>query len=190
MVRGRTADHARRGMRRGMPRGSRRSATIGHRPAHLHPILGFSCSRSVPTSSRSAPMRPIARHEPAAVAAGARGCGSRKRSPAASRRPRPRRGRAVPARWSWWTIRVDSKRGTALCPAGLNRDLGRLESMPRPVQRPRGPHRHTAWDLLLAWCGPWARVDASLDTPAQEAAGGATITSATRRHRALRPRCA
>jgi len=27
-----------------------------------------------------------------------------------------------------------------------------------------------AWDLLLAWCGPWARVDASLDTPAHEAA--------------------
>lgn len=22
-----------------------------------------------------------------------------------------------------------------------------------------------AWDLLLAWCGPWARVEASLDTP-------------------------
>ena len=27
-----------------------------------------------------------------------------------------------------------------------------------------------AWDLLLAWCGPWARVDASLDTAAHEAA--------------------
>jgi predicted dehydrogenase len=27
-----------------------------------------------------------------------------------------------------------------------------------------------AWDLLLDWCGPWARVEASLDTPAHEAA--------------------
>lgn len=27
-----------------------------------------------------------------------------------------------------------------------------------------------AWDLLLEWCGPWARVEASLDTPAHEAA--------------------
>jgi predicted dehydrogenase len=26
-----------------------------------------------------------------------------------------------------------------------------------------------AWDLLLEWCGPWARVEATLDTPAQEA---------------------
>lgn len=30
-----------------------------------------------------------------------------------------------------------------------------------------------AWDLLLAWCGPWARVDASLDTNAQEAVASA-----------------
>lgn len=27
-----------------------------------------------------------------------------------------------------------------------------------------------AWDLLLDWCGPWTRVDASLDAPAHEAA--------------------
>ena len=27
-----------------------------------------------------------------------------------------------------------------------------------------------AWDLLLAWCGPWASVDATLDTAAHEAA--------------------
>lgn len=29
-----------------------------------------------------------------------------------------------------------------------------------------------AWDLLLAWCGPWARVEASLDRPAATDPGG------------------
>ena len=48
--------------------------------------------------------------------------------------------------------------------------FGRLESVHVLFS---GHVMHTgthAWDLLLAWCGPWARVDASLDTAAQEAA--------------------
>jgi predicted dehydrogenase len=48
--------------------------------------------------------------------------------------------------------------------------LGRLESVHVLFS---GHIVHTgthAWDLLLAWCGPWTRVDASLDTPAHEAA--------------------
>jgi predicted dehydrogenase len=48
--------------------------------------------------------------------------------------------------------------------------FGRLESIHVLFS---GHVMHTgthAWDLLLDWCGPWARVDASLDTAAHEAA--------------------
>ena len=50
------------------------------------------------------------------------------------------------------------------------RTFGRLESVHVLFS---GHVMHTgthAWDLLLDWCGPWARVDASLDTGAHEAA--------------------
>lgn len=48
--------------------------------------------------------------------------------------------------------------------------FGRLESI-HVVFSGHVIHTGThAWDLLLAWCGPWARVDASLDTPEREAA--------------------
>ncbi|BCS31843.1 hypothetical protein TBR22_A10460 [Luteitalea sp. TBR-22] len=47
--------------------------------------------------------------------------------------------------------------------------LGRLETV-HVLFSGHVVHTGThAWDLLLAWCGPWARVDATLDTPAQEA---------------------
>ena len=48
--------------------------------------------------------------------------------------------------------------------------FGRLESM-HVLFSGHVVHTGThAWDLLLAWCGPWVRVDADLDTPAHEAA--------------------
>ncbi len=48
--------------------------------------------------------------------------------------------------------------------------FGRLESI-HVVFSGHVVHTGThAWDLLLAWCGPWARVEASLDTADREAA--------------------
>lgn len=48
--------------------------------------------------------------------------------------------------------------------------LGRLESV-HVLFSGHVVHTGThAWDLLLAWCGPWTHVQASLDTPAHEAA--------------------